>query len=127
MIFMLDTDICIYIIKKKPLNVWRKFQELSLGEVGVSTITVAELQYGVYKSQRQAKNKMALSQFLLPLEIIPFDEKATEIYGKIRAKLEQQGQVIGAMDMLIAAQAVSLEITLVTNNRKLDGINQYPF
>jgi tRNA(fMet)-specific endonuclease VapC len=114
--FMLDTDICIYIIKKKPLNVWRKFQELSLGEVGVSTITVAELQYGVYKSQHQAKNKMALTQFLLPLKIIPFDEKATEIYGKIRAKLEQQGQVIGAMDMLIAAQAISLEITLLTNN-----------
>jgi tRNA(fMet)-specific endonuclease VapC len=55
--FVLDTDICIYIIKKKPLNVWRKFQELSLGEIGVSTITVAELQYGVYKSQRQAKKK----------------------------------------------------------------------
>lgn len=115
--FLLDTDICIYIIKRKPLNVWQKFQGLPLGDVGVSSITVAELQYGVYKSQYQERNKAALNQFLLPLEIIAFDNNATEVYGKIRAELERKGQVIGGMDMLIAAQAISLGVTLVTNNR----------
>ena len=114
--FLLDTDICIYIIKRKPLNVWQKFQGLPLGDVGVSSITVAELQYGVYKSQYQERNKAALNQFLLPLEIIAFDNNATEVYGKIRAGLERKGQVIGGMDMLIAAQAISLGVTLVTNN-----------
>ena len=114
--FLLDTDICIYIIKRKPLKVWQKFQGLPLGDVGVSSITVAELQYGVYKSQYQKKNKAALNQFLLPLEIAPFDTNATAIYGKIRAALETKGQVIGGMDMLIAAQAIALGLTLVTNN-----------
>lgn len=116
--FWLDTNICIYIIKKKPRQVRDKFQTLSLGEMGVSSITVAELEYGVYKSQQPDKNKLALEQFLLPLEIIPFDEKSTTIYGKIRTRLEKQGQVIGSMDMLIASQALALNLVLVTNNVK---------
>lgn len=121
--FLLDTNICIYIIKRQPTQVLEKFQTLEIPDVGISSITVAELEYGVYKSQRQEQNRIALSQFLIPLEILPFDERATQTYGRIRAELERQGIVIGSMDMLIASQAISLGLTLVTNNvRELSRI-----
>jgi tRNA(fMet)-specific endonuclease VapC len=121
--FLLDTNICIYIIKQKPLKVFKKFQTLNPLDVGVSSITIAELEYGAYKSQRQEQNRAALSQFLIPLEILPFDERATQTYGQIRAELERRGTVIGSMDMLIASQAISLGLTLVTNNvRELSQI-----
>jgi len=121
--FLLDTNICIYIIKQKPPKVFDKFQTLNPLDVGVSSITVAELEYGAYKSQRQEQNRAALSQFLIPLEILPFDERATQTYGQIRAELERRGTVIGSMDMLIASQAISLGLTLATNNvRELSQI-----
>jgi tRNA(fMet)-specific endonuclease VapC len=121
--YLLDTNICIYIIKNKPPQVLAKFQTLNIDDLAISSITVAELEYGVYKSQRQEQNKIALSQFLIPLETLPFDERATQAYGKIRAGLESQGIVIGSMDMLIASQAISLELILVTNNvRELSRI-----
>ena len=121
--FLLDTNICIYIIKQKPSKVFDKFQTLNPLDVGVSSITVAELEYGAYKSQRQEQNRAALSQFLIPLEILPFDERATQTYGQIRAELERRGTVIGSMDMLIASQAISLGLTLATNNvRELSQI-----
>ncbi len=110
--FLLDTNICIYIIKQKPPKVFEKFQTLNPSDVGVSSITVAELEYGAYKSQRREQNRAALNQFLIPLEILPFDERATQTYGKIRAELERKGIVIGSMDMLIASQAMSLGLTL---------------
>lgn len=116
--YLLDTNICIYIIKKKPPQVFDKFQILNPSDVAISSITLAELEYGVYKSQKQQQNQIALNQFLLPLEIIAFDEKSTEIYGKIRTELEKKGQIIGAMDLLIASQALALDLTLVTNNIK---------
>ena len=121
--FLLDTNICIYIIKQKPPKVFEKFQMLNPLDVGVSSITVAELEYGAYKSQRQEQNRAALSQFLIPLEILPLDERATQTYGQIRAELERRGTIIGSMDMLIASQAISLGLTLVTNNvRELSQI-----
>jgi tRNA(fMet)-specific endonuclease VapC len=116
--FLLDTNICIYIIKKKPSQVLQKFQSLPSETVAVSSLTVAELKYGVYKSQFPERNQTALSQFLSPLQIIKFNEDAADYYGKIRADLEKRGQVIGAMDILIAAHALSLDIILVTNNSK---------
>lgn len=114
--FLLDTNICIYIIKRKPQQVLNRFQTLNISDVGVSSITVAELEYGAYKSQRIEQNRVALNQFLIPLEVLPFDEQSTQIYGNLRAALERQGNIIGAMDLLIAAQAKSLGLTLVTNN-----------
>jgi tRNA(fMet)-specific endonuclease VapC len=114
--YLLDTNICVYIIKRKPQTVLDKFQTLNPGEVGIPSITVAELEYGAYKSQRREQNRAALKQFLSPLAIVPFDEAAARAYGEIRGQLEQQGTVIGSMDMLIAAQAQSLELALVTNN-----------
>ena len=116
--YLLDTNICIYLIKQKPQNVLEKFQTLTLSDIGISSITVAELEYGTAKSQQPEKNRAALNQFLLPLEIVKFDQSAATIYGELRSDLERRGLVIGAMDMLIAAHALSLGVTLVTNNMK---------
>lgn len=115
---MLDTNICIYIIKRKPQKVLDHLLKYTPGEVAVSSITAAELQYGVEKSSMPDKNRLALSKFLHAFVIVPFDEKATQEYGKIRASLESKGTPIGPNDMLIAASAQSLGCVLVTNNLK---------
>jgi tRNA(fMet)-specific endonuclease VapC len=114
--YLLDTNICIYIIKQQPPQVFARFHSLALGEVGISSITLAELEYGVQKSQAQQKNKPALEEFLLPLVVIPFDKVAASYYGDLRASLERQGTPIGPLDLMIAAHALSLKTTLVTHN-----------
>lgn len=116
--YLLDTNICIYIIKKKPERVLEKFKTFPLGSIGITTITLAELQYGIRKSLNHQKNLKALDQFIIPLEIIDFDYNATIEYGLIRAKLEKLGTPIGSLDMLIGAHAKSMDLTLVTNNEK---------
>ena len=116
--YLLDTDICIYLIRKKPPEVLRKFSDCSVGDIGLSCITVAELHYGVQKSQHQDRNQRALEQFLVPLVIVDFDHKAAEAYGRNREVLERQGTPIGPLDTLIAAHALSLDVTLVTNNTR---------
>jgi tRNA(fMet)-specific endonuclease VapC len=116
--FMLDTNTCIYLIKHKPEKVLQHFNSHSIGEIGISAITLAELEYGVAKSQFVAKNRAALNEFVLPLEIAFFDEHAGETYGHVRAHLEKSGNSIGSMDMLIGAHALSLGTTLVTNNTR---------
>ena len=116
--YLLDTNICIYIIKRKPLYVFEKFETLTPGTVGVSSITVAELLYGVSKSSFPDKNHDALQQFLVPIEIIEFDYEAAEYYGKLRSRLEKMGKPIGPLDMLIGAHALSLNVPLITNNLK---------
>ncbi len=116
--FLLDTNICIYIIKKKPPQVLKKFKTFKINDLGISSITLAELEFGVQLSAYPEQNQEALSQFIGPLEILPFDDRAAISYGKVRAYLQQRGLKIGAMDMLIAAQAKSLSIPLVTNNLK---------
>ena len=121
--FLLDTNICIYIIKRKPQKVFDKFQTIEIFDIGISSVTIAELEYGVYKSQRQEQNRAALIQFLITLPVVPFDRRSTQTYGQIRAELERQGIVVGPMDLLIASQAISLGLTLVTNNvRELSRI-----
>ena len=115
---MLDTNACIYIIKQKPPKVLKHFKAYSVGEIGISSITLAELMFGVRKSQHIQKNQEALDAFILPLEIADFDEKAAKDYGEIRAALERAENSIGSMDMLIGAHALSLGLTLVTNNTK---------
>jgi tRNA(fMet)-specific endonuclease VapC len=116
--FMLDTNTCIYLIKQKSSKVLKHFKRYSAGDIGISSITLAELRYGVAKSEFVQKNREALNEFILPLEIVNFDEKAAEIYGTIRAGLEKAGNPIGSMDMLIGAHALSLGAILVTNNIK---------
>lgn len=113
---MLDTNICIYLIKKKPEKVLSRFRSNTIGDIGISSITLAELRYGVEKSLQVQKNREALNAFLLPLEIADFDAEAALSYGIIRAVLEKAGTPVGSMDMLIGAHAMSLGVTLVTNN-----------
>lgn len=115
---LLDTNICIYIIKQQPASVLKHFLQYQIGDIGISSITLSELRYGVAKSQHKEKNSRALDQFITPLEVVPFDDAAAQAYGVIRATLERAGTLIGAMDMLIAAHAVALGIPLVTNNTR---------
>jgi tRNA(fMet)-specific endonuclease VapC len=116
MIYMLDTNMCIYIIKQKPLKVLETLKKLDAKDVCVSAITLAELAYGVAKSQQKEKNLIALTGFLAPLEILPLSDKAAVESGEIRAVLEKRGRVIGPYDLLIAAHALSENLILVTNN-----------
>lgn len=113
---LLDTNICIYIIKQQPPAVLERFMGFAIGDVGISVVTLAELEYGVSKSRDVKRNRHALEQFIAPLEVARFDKEAAAAYGTIRAHLEQKGQPIGSMDLLIAAHARSLDVHLVTNN-----------
>jgi|ERR1039457_3128801 tRNA(fMet)-specific endonuclease VapC len=115
---LLDTNICIYIIKQQPTAVINRFLEYQVGDIGISSITLSELRYGVAKSTHREKNAKALDEFIIPLEIVSFDEEAALVYGEIRITLEKAGTPIGSMDMLIAAHAFSLRVSLVTNNTR---------
>lgn len=114
--YLLDTNICIYIIKQKPEKVFKRFRRLSVGQIAISSITYSELYFGVRKSRKPDQNEAALQQFTSPLEILPYPEEASNLYGKIRAHLESKGTPIGPLDTLIAAHAQCLDLTLVTNN-----------
>jgi len=116
--YMLDTNICIYLIKQQPPKVLKHFKSHTVGDIGLSSITLAELRYGVSKSRHIEKNQQALDEFILPLEIADFDEKAAREYGAIQAELERTRTPIGSMDMLIGAHALALGALLVTNNIK---------
>ena len=114
--YLLDTNICVLLIRQKSPPVLAHLLSHAITDIGISTITVAELQYGVQKSSQPGQNQQALDHFLLPLTILPFDDGAAVAYGRIRSDLESQGLPIGALDTLIAAQAVSHNLALVTNN-----------
>jgi len=116
--YLLDTNICIYIINKKSLQVINKLISHDISEICISSITLSELEYGVEKSNSPEKNRMALNQFLAPFEILSFNNEAAFHYGKIRAVLERNGKTIGPLDLLIAAHCLSLAYVLVTNNEK---------
>ncbi len=112
---MLDTNICIYVINKKPSIVLERFRQEAPGSIALSRISAAELAFGVAKSGSD-KNKESLALFLAPLHILPFDESVIWHYGLIRTQLERQGTPIGPMDTMIAAHALSKGLTLVSNN-----------
>jgi tRNA(fMet)-specific endonuclease VapC len=116
--YLIDTTICIYIINNHPPEVVQKFRKIGIGEVGVSSITVSELYYGICKSSQTEKNTQRVEEFLQPFTILPYDEKASREYGKIRYQLERMGKIIGPLDMLIAAHALSDDLVLITNNVK---------
>lgn len=121
--YMLDTNICVYVIKKRPEQVLKKFMQYDPGELCISAITLAELEYGIENSSIPERNRLALAMFLSGIQILPFDDAAAEEYGKIRAALRRQGTPVGANDMLIAAHAKSKGLTIVTNNtREFDRI-----
>jgi tRNA(fMet)-specific endonuclease VapC len=116
--FLLDTNICIYLIKKRPHAVLEQFRQHSPQDVAISTITFFELHYGVEKSRYRQRSEDALAKFLLPLNRIDFDCCAAKESAGIRAQLEKQGEPIGPYDLLIAGLARSRNMTLVTNNVK---------
>ena len=118
MMFLIDTNICIYIMNDHPPQIIQKFKEIGIGNICISSITVSELQFGVFKSKQIKKNIKRLEEFLSPFEILSYDENASTFYGKIRSSLEKQGTVIGPLDMLIAAHALSENLTVITNNEK---------
>jgi len=117
-VYLLDTNICIFIKNKKPIHVLKRLQDV-IGEapVYISSISVAELQFGVYNSFHIEKNRVALTEFLVPFEILNFDGNDAERFGILRSQLKCEGAMIGPYDMLIAAQAVSKNLILVTNNQ----------
>jgi len=117
--YLLDTNICIYVINEKPEKVLRKFEQYPVHEFGISSITHAELQYGVEKSKNKDTNQNALDEFLLALTILSFHGKRlVTCYGEIRTLLESKGKTIGPLDTLIAAHALSLDLTIISNNIK---------
>jgi tRNA(fMet)-specific endonuclease VapC len=116
--FMLDTNTCIHIIKRKPSEVIQRFKRTKISQIGISSITLSELLYGVSKSSKPEKNQVALAQFIAPLVILPYGDEVAQYYGELRAYLETKGTPIGSLDMLIAAHALSIACTLVTNNKK---------
>lgn len=114
--WMLDTDICIALIKRKPREMIGRLKKHKPGDIVISSITLAELCFGASKSKQVEKNRTALDQFLVPLEVVAFDDVAAESYGRIRAALEINGTPIGPLDTLIASHALSINATIVTNN-----------
>ncbi len=113
--YLLDTNTCIYIINRQPPAVFERFKRLQAGQAAISSITGAELHFGIAKTGSE-RNRNALEKFLAPLDVLPFDDNAMRDYGKLRAHLERQGTPIGALDTLIAAHALALDCVLVTNN-----------
>lgn len=118
MTYMLDTNICIYAMKKKPEQVLRRFREEMDEGLCISSITLAELEYGMKHSSDPLKNEQALLRFLVPLSILPFGAAAASEYGQLRAYLQSKGIPIGPLDMLIAGHAKAEGLVLVTNNVK---------
>ena len=114
--YLLDTNICVFVIRNKSRLAIQRLQQHAAGVVGISTITLAELRYGADKSNHPPKNHAALNGFIAPLEVAEFDARAASEYGVIRADLEKRGVPIGSLDMLIGAHARGLGLTLVTNN-----------
>jgi tRNA(fMet)-specific endonuclease VapC len=124
--FMLDTDSCIALIKRKGAKMLGRITSHAPGDVGLSAVTLAELRFGVAKSAQKDANARALDEFLLPLEIADFDETAAGVYGEVRAALEKAGTPIGPLDTQIGAHALSLGAVLVTHNtrefRRIPGL-----
>lgn len=118
MTYLLDTNTCIYFLNRTSERIVSQFRRLSPSAIKLSTITVAELFYGAEKSKAKKKNWAIIEKFVSTFEILPFDEKSTKIYPKIRASLEKSGIPIGPMDLLIASISLANNFILVTNNVK---------
>jgi tRNA(fMet)-specific endonuclease VapC len=132
--YMLDTNICSYIIKNKPLEVLKKFNSLTTDQCCLSSITVSELKYWAarnkYLHEKSGNdgnpriNEMIINDFIMRLEIMEFDNFAAEVYGNIRLALEVKGVLVGSADLFIGSHAISLGAILVTNNSK--DFDQFP-
>lgn len=116
--YMLDTDICSYIIKQRPENAHRHFKKHAMESICISIVTYAELMYGVERSSSRSVNRSVIERFVFHLEVMKWGIEAADEYAVIRSKLEVNGSPIGAMDMMIASHARSINAVLVTNNQK---------
>jgi tRNA(fMet)-specific endonuclease VapC len=114
--YLLDTNVCVFVIRRKSTAIVTRLEQHAAEEIGISAVTLAELRYGADKSERPAQNHAALDAFLVPLMTVEFDADAADFYGKVRAELERRGTPIGPLDTMIAAHAICLGIPLVTNN-----------
>jgi tRNA(fMet)-specific endonuclease VapC len=114
--YMLDTNMCIYIIKKRPTGLLEKFNSIPQNRLCISVVTYAELQYGIERSSSKKMNQTIIDDFVSHLAVLPWDMDAARQYGKIRSNLEKEGTPIGNMDLLIAAHALSQKCTIVSNN-----------
>jgi len=115
---MLDTNICVEVIRKRGDRVLRRMKLRSPEDLCISVVTLCELEYGAAKSTNPAKNRIALAEFITPLNILPCDDIVTPVYRRIRAALEKEGRTIGPLDTMIAAHAMSRGLTVVTNNER---------
>lgn len=116
--YMLDTNMCIFILKHKPIQVVRRFLQHEPGDICISSITYAELIHGIEKSQAKERNRIALMVLLSEIQIMPFDDLAAQVYGVLKTELQKKRTPIGPMDTLIAAHAKALDLILVTNNTR---------
>jgi len=116
--YLLDTNICIYAIKNRPISVLERIKENSKLGIYISSLTIAELEYGIENSKKVEDNRVSLIKFLSIFNILSFDDKDAIPYGKLKAKLKREGNIIGPIDMLLAAQALSKDLILATNNTK---------
>ena len=116
--YLLDTDICIYIINKRPAKVIERLRKFEPGNLGISVITLSELQKGVSKSLNKKKNQNVLDHFISVFTVLSYEPSDAKAYGEIVANLEEKGQIIGGNDLFIAAHALNRKLTLVTNNEK---------
>ncbi len=116
--WMLDTNICIYIIKRKPMEAHQRLARLPIDQIAVSSVTLGELLFGLQKSAAREKSEQVLRQFLAHVSVLPWEEEAAEHYAGIRAHIERRGMPIGHMDLMIAAHARSVGATLVTHNTR---------
>ena len=124
--YLLDTNTCMYIMNRQPMAARDAFARVKPDEVGISTVTLSELWYGVENSSRRDQNEILLHMFTASLIIAQYDDMAAEQYGFIRTHLKKTGSMIGEMDLLIAAHAKALDVVLVTNNlrefRRVSGL-----
>lgn len=116
--FLLDTNICIFLIKKKNPKVLENLKKNLTKGIYISSLTIAELEFGIEKSEFKDRNRVALIEFLSIFNILSFNAKDAGFYGRIRADLEKKGNMIGSIDLLLAAQALANNLTIVSNNRK---------
>ena len=116
--FMLDTNTCVDLIRRRDDRILRRLQLLGPGDLCVSAVTLSELEYGAAKSADPERNRLALAKFMTPIDVAPYDDAAACAYGRVRAELERSGTPIGPLDTMIAAHALSLGLTVVTDNER---------
>jgi tRNA(fMet)-specific endonuclease VapC len=115
---MLDTNTCVDLIRLRNDRVLRRMQRFRPDDLCVSSVTLSELEYGAAKSANPQRNRLALAEFMTPLSVLPYDDAAAPVYGRVRAELERAGTPIGPLDTMIAAHALSLDLVLVTDNER---------